>query len=61
MPKITETVFVLSEACTHILSDEDLVLEGGMVTEIPVQHLDRVLALPGVVQAFLDPTPEKEN
>jgi hypothetical protein len=55
------TVRVLSQDCTHILSDQGLVLEGGAVTEIPAQHLARVLALPGVVQVDFEPTPEKEN
>ena len=62
MPKSTEPVFVLSEACTHVLPDDDLVLAGGEVTPIPESLLAKVLTLPGVVQAFpSDPNLVKES
>lgn len=54
-----KTVLVRSSACTHVLPDEGLVLEGGRETEIPTRHLARVLQLDGV-SAVLPTTPEPE-
>lgn len=45
-------VFVFSADCTHHLPDEGLVLEGGAVNQIPAEHLNRCLELPGVRQVF---------
>lgn len=53
-----KTVFVRSSECTHVLSDEGLVLEGGAVTEIPEKHLTRALTFPGVTQFNPDKTTE---
>ncbi len=53
-----KTVFVRSSECTHVLSDEGLVLVAGEVTEIPEKHLSRALALQGVTQFNPDKTTE---
>lgn len=45
-----KTVLVLSSDCTHVLSEEGLVLEAGVATVIPEKHLNRALGLPGVTQ-----------
>jgi hypothetical protein len=50
--------FVLSEHCTTIFNDLALELPAGVPVQIPLQHLERVLAEPGVVQVFPE---EKES
>lgn len=62
MPKPIEIelIPVFSAACTHVLHDEGLVIEGGKVTHVPHSHLARVLELQGVSRV-LPPTETPEE
>ena len=59
-PNAAAEAFVASEACTTVFPDLDLVLEAGQVTNIPAEHLERVLTEPTVVQVFPHNASSKE-
>lgn len=56
-----KTVSVFSRDCTHVIHELGLEIAGGQSTEIPAQHLSRVLQLPGVVQLTPNPALPSED
>lgn len=54
------TVSVVSTACTTVFPDLGLELPAGVPVEVSPDHLEQLLAMPGVVQINATPAPSEE-